>query len=232
MMALEPDEAAVDDHDGLVDGDEVDRRQADPEDRDRARGLHDEGQQGSGEKGEDQRVSASLHHVPEPRLIGERCRRLPEQYQAEDDHGPAEERCCDGAVIGQPLGGHHGAGNADDIERHHLDIEGDDHDQPRHADTAAQDRGKSALYGDQPRSQDAHHDEGQCGHGLGDAAGERSPEKRRIGVRGPALRAQTQPPARELLEVLGQEPHADDEQAEPAHDACENVHHAFLAMAV
>ena len=81
------------------------------------------------------------------------------------------------------------------------------------------------------RPQDAHRDEGQRAHALGDAAGQQPPEKRRKRVGGPALRVPAQPPARELLEVLGQEPHSDDEQAEPAHNAREQFHHSFPNMA-
>ena len=89
-----------------------DRRQTDSEDGDRARGLHDKGQHGRDDKGEKQGLPGSLHHLPEPGLLGERRRGLPEQHQAEDDQRPSQERPGDGPVPRQPLGGHHRAGKA------------------------------------------------------------------------------------------------------------------------
>ena len=109
-----------------------------------------EGRQQCGDReGERQRFAGALQHAVEPGLLRQRCRGLLEQHQAEDDQGSAEERRRYGPVPRQPLAHHDRAGDSEHVERDHLDVEGDDHDERRYADAPAKNQRQRSLRRDQ-----------------------------------------------------------------------------------
>ena len=225
-------EASIHDHDGLLDGEESDRRETDAEDGYRARGLNDERQERGDEEGNSERIPGSFQHFPEPGLLGERCRGVLEEDETEDDQRAPEEGPGHGPEPRQSLADQNRAGEPEHVERNDLDVEGDDHHEGGYADAPAKDQGKRAPGRDEPGAKDAHHDEGHRGHALGDGAGEGSPDKGQEPVPGPPTRGPSQPTGRQCLQVLREEPHPHDEEAKAACDPCEEFVHACVDVAV
>ena len=159
-------------------------------------------------------------------------RGLFEKDQAKDNHGSTKERRCNGSVSRQPVTDHDRTGDTENVERKYLDIEGDDQDQDRNADTSAKNQGKRSPGGDESRPQDAYHDEGQRRHALGNGAGKGSPEHRRKSVPGPSIRGPAKPPACQCFQILREEPHPHDEEAEPAKNPAEQFDHAYLNVRI
>ena len=60
---------------------------------------------------------------------------------------------------------------------------------------------------------------------MGDAAGKATPEQSRETARGPAGRRPAQASTRHCLQILREEPHPHDEQADPARDPREELVH-------
>ena len=218
MIAPRSDDASVHDHERLIDRDDPNGRKTDAEDRHRARGLDDAGQQRGNQKGEHERSPRVFEHLPEPGLLGERCGGILEQFETEDDHRATEARQRHRLVSSQPLAAHGHRAEPEYVERNHLDVERDDEEENRHADPPAEKQGKCPLGGDQSGAKDADDDEGQRGHALGNPPREASPEQCRESVRGPATRRPAKPAARQRPQILGEQPHAQDEQAEAADD--------------
>ena len=209
------DQAPVDDHDGLVDGEKAHRREADAEDRDRARGLDDDREQRRGKEREHERIPRALDHIPEPGLFGEGRGGVLDEHEAEHGHGPSEEGRRHGPEPRQPAARNRRAGEAEDVERDDLDVEGDDHDQRGHPDPPPPRISASALRVVTSPERSMLTTMKVTAVMLWVIPPARAPQARaenRFPVNRPA--ALRRPPGGQRLQVLGEDPHPHDEEGQ------------------
>ena len=219
---------AVHVHEHLLHADQARRRQADAEGHHRHQRLHDEGQQRADDEGQQDRAGRDVQAGAEPGLLRQGRRRLLDQDQAEEQGRDAEQHRAGLAVIApaEPRDDH--ASDADAEQRGHPDVHGDDEQDQADAHLRAEGDGIALPRRDQARPQHADGDEGYGRRTLGDGAGEGPPAEGGEAVVGQAAGQDPQARADNRLEVLGKQPHPEEEQANAAQDAAQHFNHTVI----